>query len=352
MQFPPFEHARLLNAAWREGAPEHNLGASGYVAPPWPDRDLPDLDHIPAHSVNLHAETELQAHLAGLHGLAPTQVRVTAGTTAANTSTLLAMLGPGDHVVCERPFYQPLPGLAQALGASVTYVDRDPEADWRLMPDQVEDALRDDTRLVMLTSPNNPTGAAASEADLRRIGDACAEHGAHLLVDQVYAELTDHPLAACVHDHAITTSGLNKRWGAPGLRVGWALAPPALADPIGTAHQYAFLGASLPGETAALVLMQHEKRMRHHMEVRLETTRPIYRAWADEHGLPPPIPGSLTAFPPWPGADLAWAKRMRRAGVLTLPGEAFGTPGHIRIGLGLPPAELEAALAALAAIKD
>lgn len=345
MDFPPFEHARLLTAAWADGPPRHDLGASGFKAPPWPDRGLPELPGADPGTIDLHPETALRDAIAARHGVAAPEVLVTAGTTGANTAAILGLLREEDHVVCERPYYQPLPGLAHALPCEVTYVDRDP--DGRLDPDGVAAACSPRTRLILLTSPNNPTGAAVTEEDLRALGDVAQEQDALILCDQVFGELTDHPVAATVHPRCITTSGLNKRWGAPGLRVGWLIAQEDVVAQVQEAHQYAFLGGNPAGQAAAVALLAHAKRCRDEVDARLRETHRVYRKWVDRHGFPPALPGSLTAFPPL-AIDLENAHRLRREhGIVALPGACFGVPGHIRVGLGIPPDDLAAALAAL-----
>lgn len=344
MAFPPFDHAALLAKAWEGGPPRHDLGGSGLVVPPWHGRGLFALDPAWLDPGSLRPDDALPARLA-LHA-GHDGVLVTNGTSGANLAVIGALLRPGDRVVCERPTYMPLPRLAAAAGADVAWVDREPGT-WRLDPAAVATAIDARTRLVLLTSPNNPTGAVSSAADLRRIGDAAAAVGAHVLVDQVFRELTDHPLAAREHGACITTAGLNKCWGAPGLRIGWALAAPDVLPAVANAFQTQLLAPSPPGTRVARRLLDHGAACRAALEQRVAATHERYRAWCQEAGVRhDPVPGALTAFPPL-AIGHEGAHRLLRQGVLVLPGDSFGAPGHVRIGLGGPPAALEAALEAL-----
>lgn len=343
MDFPAFEHARWLAEAWRHGAPAHNLGASGL---------LPDdpLDGLPAGAeaqdvghLDLNAGTDLRDATAGHLGLGAGQVRITGGTSAANTAVIAASVSPGDHVVCERPTYMPLPQLAQGLGAKITWVDTLDGVE----PDAFEDACTDRTRLILVTSPNNPTGHAADEATLRALGDVASAHGAHVLADQVYRELTDHPLGAAVHDAVVSTGGLNKCWGAPGLRIGWAAGAPEAMARVEEAHRILALAPPSFGTRMALALLAQAYRRRALLDARLAQTHAIYEAWCDDTGIGPQH-GALVAFPAMEGDSMALARSLLDAGILTVPGDLFGRPGHLRIGLGIPPDALEAGLEALA----
>ena len=343
---PPFEHARLLASAWADGPPRHDLGGSGFSAPPWAERGLP-APAWDAAGLDLHPGTALRDRLARRAGLPSEGTLVTAGTTAANLAVIAALAAPGRNVVCERPGYAPLAHVAQAFGAEVRFVDRDPDG-WRLDPDAVAAACDGATVLVALTSPNNPTGVADRPADLVALAEAAADHDAHVLVDQVFRELTDHPVAATLHPALITTAGVNKCWGAPGIRIGWLHAPPDRMPDIVNAHQTLVLAPSRSGMAAVDVLLDHGSACRAALEARLRATHAPYRAWCQEAGVAAGPGRGLTDFPAVPGEDTAeLARRALEDGLLLIPGEAFGRPGHVRIGLGGDPDRLRRALDAL-----
>lgn len=350
MDLPPFEHGRLLQEAWARGAPEHNLGGSGFSAPAWRERGLPvplPQDADPA-GLDLHPGVPLRDALADRHGHPREGTLVTAGTTGANLAVLLALVRPGRRVVCERPGYQVLPNLARRLGADVAFVDRDPEQAWRLDPGDVEELLDDDTDLVLLTSPNNPTQAAAPAADLRRLGDAAAAHGARVLADQVYRELADHTVAATEHAACITTAGFNKSWGAPGLRTGWVLADPATLPALHDAHLQAALGAPRDGAARGRILLDHEAPCRRALEARLAENLATYRHACEAMAVDPGPHAALTDFLELPVGDVdAWCRHARAGGLLVLPGSVFGDPCRVRLGLGGDPAATRRALDAL-----
>ncbi len=270
-------------------------------------------------------------------------MRPTVGTSGANLAVLAAHRD--GRLVCERPYYAPLPHTATGLGMPVDFVDRDPGG--RLDPEAVAAAIGPDTSLVALTSPNNPTGQAADADTLRHIAEAAEQHDAVVLVDQVYRELTDHVLGATVHERIISTAGLNKCWGAPGLRAGWMIGDPRRMETMEEVHRLLLLGPSSPGARLATALLPHAATRRAALEARLAANHGIYEHWADQRGIAPAT-GMLTAFPDLGTDARAVAAAAAKQGILVLPGDVFGRPGHVRIGLGIPSDQLRAALAAFA----
>ncbi|MGB1585611.1 MAG: pyridoxal phosphate-dependent aminotransferase [Thermoplasmatota archaeon] len=336
MDFPPFEHAQWLAQAWRHGPPKHNLGSSGFAHPLAAAYATAEPDDVTL--IDLDAGHHLRDRIAARHQLAPEQVQVTAGTSAANTAVLAALIRPGCNVVSERPTYTPLAQIAHAFGAEIRWIDRGEP--WDL--DAVADACDDATAAILCTSPGNPTGRPLDAATLRRLGDIAASVGARVLVDQVYRELTEHPLGAAVHPAIISTAGMNKCWGGAGLRVGWMIGNDL--EPMRRAAQLLHLAPSTFGMRVAGQMLDNEPAFQQELQRHLDAVHPVYDAWADSMGADRAT--GLVAFAPMPDS-LATAKRLLRDGVLTVPGDLFMGPGHVRIGLGVGADELAASLDAL-----
>lgn len=346
MRFPPFDHAAFLARAWADGPPRHDLGASAFQPDDVMDGLPTDIRPDDVGMLDLDAAEAFRDAVAAHVGVAPDQVLPTAGTTAANLAIIAEHARTGTNVVSERPYYAPLPHTAQGLGAEVRFVDRG--AGGAIDAEHVVAAMDGDTSLVMLTSPNNPTGHADDAETLLTIAEAADRHDALVLVDQVYRELTDHPLAAALHPRLVTTSGPNKCWGAPGLRAGWIAAAPDVIATASETHRLLLLGTSRIGTRIATAMLGQAGPRRRALEARLAETHPVFEAWAQRHGLQGHH-GELTAFVPAPVQDThTLAERLARQGIVAVPGEAFGRAGHLRIGLGVPASRLQAGLDALA----
>ncbi|MGB1697573.1 MAG: pyridoxal phosphate-dependent aminotransferase [Thermoplasmatota archaeon] len=322
--FPPFDHAKFLGDAWKGQTPKWNLGSSGFHGGSWEGRGLgpaPDLAKADPAELNMVAQPAVMEALAAHLDLPAHCVLPTAGTTAANTAVLLAHQG---RVLCERPYYAPIPALAKGLGSPVDWL-----GDWTA--EGVAAGLQPDTKLVVFSSPNNPTGASIPAQEWVRIAEAAAEVGAMVLVDQVFGDLTE-PTVAGLHPNLVSTSGLNKAWGLASARFGWVAASAEHVETYGNIHRYAALAPSPVGEHIALRVLPQKERCKQQLLEHLRAAHGHYNAFAERNGFPPAT--GITAFPYVGGNTVAKAKQWRKEGLLVVPGEFFGVAGHIRIGLG------------------
>ena len=142
--------------------------------------------------------TEAQGHpslrdeIAALHeGLAAEDILVFSGAEEGIYSLVAGLVDPGDHVVCVWPAYQSLYEVARSEGADVTMVELRHDEGWELDLDRVRSALRPSTRLVVVNSPHNPTGAHLDRDRLAELARLAEHHGATLLSDEVYRDVPD-----------------------------------------------------------------------------------------------------------------------------------------------------------------
>jgi histidinol-phosphate aminotransferase len=169
----------------------------------------------------------LEAALAARFGIAPERVAVTAGADDAIDRVCRAYLGPNRRLLLPRPSFEMLDHFATLVGGGLTPVPW-PHGPFPL--DAFLAALGPDTGIVAVVSPNNPTGAVATAADLRLLAEAAA--GAVVLLDHAYVEYAAHDLTAAALElpNVIVVRTLSKAWGLAGCRIGYALGrPPAIA---------------------------------------------------------------------------------------------------------------------------
>ncbi len=278
-------------------------------------------------------------------------VMVFAGADEAIVAAMQATLEPGDHAVVVTPCYQSLGEIPAAICA-VSGVALDPDHGWALDPERVRDALRPETRLVVVNNPHNPTGTVASHAALAAIVALCRARGIWLLSDEVY-RLTEHdpawrlPAAADLYERALSLGVMSKSYGLPGLRVGWiACRDPALVARLERARQYLTIAGSPHNERlAAAALRQGSLLLERNAAIARENLaalratlarRPDLFAWAE------PRAGVL-AFPRFlgpEGADAFAARLVRETGILLVPSSVYRTPlaavpqDRLRIGFG------------------
>ena len=268
---------------------------------------------------------------------------------------MATVLEAGDHVLVERPGYDPLERVPALWGASVGHVLRVAERGYRFDVDAIRAGLTPRTRLVVLSDLHNPTGARFDVSEFRALTALAETRGFYVIVDEVYGEwLREAGVPSTIHvsPRVIVTSSLTKVWGLGGLRVGWVLAEPALAERMRhlaglfdniIAHPSERLAVRAL-ERSAAIIEPHIKLVAHN--------RDLVRRWIE--GAPgvtwvPPAAGA-TAFVNLGVGDVwRFADTLARVrGTRVVPGHFFGAPEYVRIGLGIDSATLEHGLTRIA----
>jgi aspartate/methionine/tyrosine aminotransferase len=301
----------------------------------------------------------LRAAVAALYPGATTEhVIVTSGSAEANFINCWHLLSPGTSVAIVMPTYMQTWGLAKNFGATVREIPLREDRGWQPDPADIAAAITADTSLVIVTNPNNPTGAVLDPALADRIAERADAVGAWLLADEVYqgAERAGGPPTPSFWgkgERVIVVNGLSKAYGLPGLRIGWCVAPPAHIAALWARKDYTTIGPTVMSDAVATLAVQPTVRPRI-----FERTRSILRAnWALTEGWLRSLNGEFTWRAPDAGA-IVWtryrtkanasdlAERLRaQQDVLIVPGDQFGMDGYVRLGFGPPAEELRHALA-------
>ncbi len=281
--------------------------------------------------------------IARRYGVGPNQVATGTGTSGVNFLVCAALLDAGDDVLVETPGYDPLIAAPQMLGARVVHFRRRFEEKYALDPDLVEQMVTDRTRLIIITNLHNPSGVRASHEALAAVGRLAERVGAHVLVDEVYLDssfgLSDLRPAACLSDRFITTSSLTKSYGLAGLRCGWALASPDVAERVRRARDIVDGTGVFPSERMSIVAFQHLDRLAARARSILEPNVALVRTFLDGHPVLEYVEpaGGTVLFPRLRGqADAGpFVDRLfREEGVGVVPGRFFQAPAHFRLAFG------------------
>jgi aspartate/methionine/tyrosine aminotransferase len=335
-----------------------NLTFSGM--PAYPLRDLPGaLDHLELSGADVYGYAPLREAIGARYGVPAESVVQAEGTSMGFHLVMAALAGPGDEVLIEHPWYEPLPAVARYLGAEVRRFERRHADGYAVDPDAVARALSPRTRLVVLTNLHNPSGARMDNATLRAVGEAAERVGARVLVDEVYLDaLFEETPRTAFHlgGPFVTTSSLTKVYGLGGLRCGWIFAEPALAHRIWRLTElYANVGVHV-GERLGVVAFRHLDRVAARARTLLDANRAALTAFLaarDDLDATVPVLGT-TAFPRLAVGDTeAFCARLReRYETAVVPGHFFGAPAHVRLGLGLDPARFAEGLDRLGQALD
>jgi N-succinyldiaminopimelate aminotransferase len=215
--------------------------------PPGPG--IPELRHAVA------------AHQQRFHGLAydpDAEVLVTAGATEAIAAAALGLVEPGDEVIALEPYYDSyVATIAMAAGRRVPVTLRAP--DFRLPVDELRAAVTPRTRVIMLNSPHNPTGAVLTRDELEAVAELAVEHDLVVVSDEVYEHLVydgEHiPIATLpgMRERTVTISSGGKTFSFTGWKIGWACAPPDLLAAVRTAKQFLTYVSGAPFQPAIAV---------------------------------------------------------------------------------------------------
>jgi len=261
-------------AKLRTGA-RYNLATSGMKS--YPLAELPvRLEDLEIDGTDSYGYGPLNERLARLNGVQTECVVAAAGASMANHLAMAATVEPGDEVLIERPTYELLVSLAKYLGASVRYFERRMEDGFRIDPQEVERQMTPGTKLIAITNLHNPSGALVDESTLCALGDIAKHVNAFVLVDEVYLETCyeERPRPA-VHlgKQFLVTSSLTKGYGLSGLRCGWVLAAPAVAERMWHIHDLYGVNAAHPAERISVIALDNLERVAERAKLILETNR-------------------------------------------------------------------------------
>src|SRR5437763_1736502 len=185
-------------------------------------------------------------------------VTISGGTSMANHLAMAAAIEHGDEVLIEQPTYEPLLALAQYFGAGIKRFARPAENNYRVDLDDLGAKVSSRTRLIVLTNLHNPSSALVDEDALHRIGEIAQRVSARVLVDEVYLEaMFEVAPRSSVHlgPQFIATSSLTKGFGLSGLRCGWILAEPELAQQMRLLHDVFDAVGPQPSERLSVVAL-------------------------------------------------------------------------------------------------
>jgi aspartate/methionine/tyrosine aminotransferase len=296
----------------------------------------------------------LREHIAAFYpGAEPENVTVMNGGSEVNFIALWTLLdgGKGDRLACMLPNYLQGWGLGRHFGAGSDAFRLKPRgtgADrrWALDVDELDRAVTRDTRVILVTNPNNPTGAVLTEEEMDAVVRAARRARAWIVADEIYRGAEVHgstsPTFWGRYDRVIVTAGLSKAFGLPGLRTGWAVAPPKMIAELWRRHDYTTLSPGTLSERLATIAMEPVRREQLLERTRgiLRTNLPVLEDWIrdreDVFSYVEPVAGAI-AYVGYrlPVRSTALVDRLRREqSVLLVPGEQFGMGKYLRIGYG------------------
>ncbi|MFB6154427.1 MAG: pyridoxal phosphate-dependent aminotransferase [Haloferacaceae archaeon] len=267
-------------------------------------------------------------------------VVVTPGAKQALFETVNTLVDDGDEVVLLDPAWVSYEAMVKLAGGDLTRVDLAPHG-FQLEPalSELADAVTDETALLLVNSPSNPTGAVFSDAALEGVRDLAVEHDVTVVADEIYQEITygvePTSLASLdgMDERTVTINGFSKAYSMTGWRLGYLCAPEELVGQAGKIHSHSVSCATNFVQHAGVEALRNTEEAVEEMVAAFEQRRDMLVDLFDERDVDVTVPdGAFYMMLPVGDDDQQWCEEaIQEAHVATVPGSAFGAPGYARI---------------------
>jgi aspartate aminotransferase len=320
---PDFQTPQNIIDAGKEAMEE---GRTGYA----PTNGIPQLRDAIAAKLNQQ----------GLKQYVAENVIVTPGAKQALYETVQALVDDGDEVALLDPAWVSYEPMVRMAGGTLTRIDLSPH-DFQLEPalDNLADAVSDDTGLLIVNSPSNPSGAVYTDAALCGVRDLAVEHDITVISDEIYEQITYGCEATSLgtlsgmEDRTVTINGFSKAYSMTGWRLGYLAAPDDLIDQAGKLQSHSVSCATNFVQHAGVEALKNTDQAVEEMAVVFKERRDMFVELLADYGAEVSVPeGAFYMMVPVAENDEAWCEEaLTDVQVATTPGSAFGTPGYARI---------------------
>ncbi|MBP2250823.1 aspartate aminotransferase [Halarchaeum solikamskense] len=267
-------------------------------------------------------------------------VIVTPGAKQALFETFQTVVDEGDEVVLLDPAWVSYEAMAKMAGGDLTRVDLAGHG-FQLEPalDDLADAVSDETTLLVVNSPNNPTGAVYSREAMEGVRDLAVEHDVTVISDEIYQHINygaEHVSLAGLdgmYERTVTINGFSKAYSMTGWRLGYLAAPDDIVDEAGKIQSHSVSSATHFVQYAGVEALENTDTAVEEMVEAFSERREFLLDLLAEHGVEPATPdGAFYMMLPVDDDDQSWCTNaLEDAHVATVPGSAFGAPGFARV---------------------
>lgn len=232
------------------------------------------------------------------------EVVITVGGSEAIDIGLRAMINPGDEVIIPQPSYVSYEPCAILAGAKPVILNLKAENEFRLTARELEEAITDKTKVLILPFPNNPTGAIMERRDLEAIAEVIIRHDIFVMSDEIYSELTykeKHVSIAALpgmQERTILINGFSKAYAMTGWRLGYACGPHAIIEQMTKIHQFAIMCAPTTSQYAAVEALKNGDGDVEEMKLSYNQRRRFLLNAFQEMGLNVLNPSGLSMYSP------------------------------------------------------
>ena len=293
----------------------------------------------------------------GLSYDAQTDILVTVGGSEALDVAIRCLANPGDEILIHQPSFVCYEPLTAMTGAKASIINTKAENSFRLKPDELESHITPATKILILSYPNNPTGAIMEREDLEAIAEVVKKHDLFVISDEIYSELTygqNHVSIASLEgmaERTLVINGFSKAYAMTGWRLGYAAGPAPVLEQMTKLHQYCIMSAPTTAQWAAIEALRNGDSDIEEMRSDYEMRRRLVVGKFNAMGLTCFEPkGAFYCFPCIKSTGLSseefCTKLLESKGVAVVPGDAFGDcgEGYVRVSYSYSLSHLKEAL--------
>lgn len=267
------------------------------------------------------------------------EIIVTTGGSEAVDISFRALVNPGDEVIVLDPNYVAYEPAILMAGGTPVRIRLKEENDFKLLPEDLKNAITDRTKAIMLNFPSNPTGGVMNREDYARLVDIIKDSGIYVISDEIYAEITFEDEFASlaqfpeIRDQVIVINGFSKAFAMTGWRLGYLLSSPRVSSALNKIHQYVMMSAPTPAQYAALEAMKNGYGDVVRMRESYRQRRNLLCSRLNRMGLKTNVPkGTFYVFanitPTGLTSDEFAEELLKEEKVAVVPGTAFGDSGE------------------------
>ncbi|MCD7948828.1 MAG: aminotransferase class I/II-fold pyridoxal phosphate-dependent enzyme [Erysipelotrichaceae bacterium] len=269
-------------------------------------------------------------------------IAITHGAINGNELVMMTLLETGDHVIAMSPSYQQMYEFPQSIGCLVSIIELTEDNDWMPSIDDFRQLINDHTKLICITSPNNPTGTTFNMEFMKELIDLAKQYDCYILVDEIYRGVntktkTLTPSFSDYYDKAIITSSLSKVFSFAGLRLGWIKSSKDIIDLINYRRDYHIISSGpLDDYLGSIVLENKDKILQRSLDI-CDRNKKYIRQWLEKESLVScvlPDEGTVCFLHYYINmSSLNLCERLQKeTGVFFVPGCCFGKENYLRFG--------------------
>ena len=260
---------------------------------------------------------------------------VTVGASEALYLCAQAFIEKGDEVILPNPSFLSYGACVELADGQIIPVECTMENEFKLKSEDVEEKITKNTKAIILNSPSNPTGAVMEKEDIKAIADLSMDHDFLIISDEIYEKIIydkTHYSPAKWSENVVTLNGFSKTYAMTGLRIGYLTANENLCEELLKIHQYNIACATTTSQKGALEALRGPQNEVNKMVAEFKRRRDLIVNRLNEMGYDTVnAEGAFYVFPKI--EDENFVQKAAKAGVITVPGAAFGSngKGHVRM---------------------